>query len=226
MKLFFLRHTLDVVNIHQVQHVVTFDMVTAQRVDWATLKGHVLWLYPSAQDIDAVISAALADHLYKLRSLTLAVADPKETTYLIKRHFRIIKAAGGVVTQGNKLLLIHRRGCWDLPKGKCKQKEPPADTAVREIAEECGVHTKTIDKIGTTYHVLPPKNDTYGLKKINWYSMELLDASRIRPQKEEGIEEVAWFDEETAHSHLQESYPSIRYLMQLRQLRMAQGNSQ
>jgi hypothetical protein len=35
----------------------------------------------------------------------------------VKKHFTLIQASGGLVYNGNKILLIFRRGKWDLPKG-------------------------------------------------------------------------------------------------------------
>jgi 8-oxo-dGTP pyrophosphatase MutT (NUDIX family) len=49
----------------------------------------------------------------------------------------IIEAAGGMVlnTQGD-VLMIYRRGFWDLPKGKIDPGESTETCAIREVQEE------------------------------------------------------------------------------------------
>ena len=55
-------------------------------------------------------------------------------------HFICLGAAGGVVyNTKNEILLIHRRGFWDLPKGKMEIDETIEDTAIREVEEETGL---------------------------------------------------------------------------------------
>ncbi|HNZ72395.1 MAG TPA: NUDIX domain-containing protein, partial [Prolixibacteraceae bacterium] len=54
--------------------------------------------------------------------------------------FQQIDAAGGLVLNSEeKLLCIKRWGKWDLPKGKMEKGEEPAQTALREVEEECGI---------------------------------------------------------------------------------------
>ncbi|MDB5282664.1 MAG: hydrolase, partial [Bacteroidota bacterium] len=49
-------------------------------------------------------------------------------------HFDIVVAGGGIVTnERDELLLMHRRGKWDLPKGKIELKEEIQDGAIREV---------------------------------------------------------------------------------------------
>ena len=56
------------------------------------------------------------------------------------KSFTVIKAAGGfVVNDEDQLLMIHRRGAWDLPKGKIEPGETPEKAAIREVGEECGI---------------------------------------------------------------------------------------
>ena len=54
----------------------------------------------------------------------------------------IIKAAGGVVVRGKKILFIKKNGRWDLPKGRLKKRGNRKSTAVREIYEETGLKKK------------------------------------------------------------------------------------
>ena len=53
---------------------------------------------------------------------------------------KIIKAGGGLVlNEKGELLMIYRRGKWDLPKGKLDEGETIEECAVREVMEETGV---------------------------------------------------------------------------------------
>jgi 8-oxo-dGTP pyrophosphatase MutT (NUDIX family) len=44
-----------------------------------------------------------------------------------------------VVNEQNEILFIHRRGSWDLPKGKEEAGESKWQTAIREVEEETGI---------------------------------------------------------------------------------------
>ena len=51
----------------------------------------------------------------------------------------IIAAGGLVLNEKNELLMIFRRGFWDLPKGKVDEGETLEQCAVREVKEETGL---------------------------------------------------------------------------------------
>ena len=108
--------------------------------------------------------------------------------------FRIIRAAGGlVVNQNGKVLMIHRRGFWDLPKGKIEEYEKKKEAAIREVIEETGIRdVNVIQKLKTTYHIYRTQNSNRRiLKPSYWYLMHDL-GGKLKPQKEEDIEQVAW----------------------------------
>jgi 8-oxo-dGTP pyrophosphatase MutT (NUDIX family) len=48
---------------------------------------------------------------------------------------RIIAAGGLVFNDRNELLMIYRRGFWDLPKGKLDPGERIEACAIREVQE-------------------------------------------------------------------------------------------
>ena len=56
----------------------------------------------------------------------------------------IIKAAGGVVVSGDKILFIKKNGRWEFPKGRLKKGANRKKTAIREICEETGIKKKEI----------------------------------------------------------------------------------
>ncbi len=123
-------------------------------------------------------------------------ADDVEQLWLdFKSLYNYIKAGGGLVlNKFGKVLLIFRRGHWDLPKGKQDPGETLAETAVREVMEETGLpNVELIEKLGNGYHCyLMSKQRT--LKRTRWYLMKTSTPGKLVPQKEEGIQDAAWFD--------------------------------
>lgn len=112
-----------------------------------------------------------------------------------------VTAAGGVVfkeedAQEPLVLLIFRRGVWDLPKGKLEKGESIKECAVREVAEEVGVSDlpEIIFGLPDTYHEYKQHGTHYG-KTTHWFGMKLPTNLNddFTPQAEEGIEEVSWF---------------------------------
>lgn len=108
-----------------------------------------------------------------------------------------VSAAGGVLFRTSEddelyVLLIYRRDEWDLPKGKKEEDESFEECALREVSEEVGCEQPEIySKIATTYHEYERDNKKYG-KTTHWYSMKSDYSKKLQPQKEEGIEKLAW----------------------------------
>jgi 8-oxo-dGTP pyrophosphatase MutT (NUDIX family) len=123
-------------------------------------------------------------------------ADDVEQLWLdFKSLYNYIKAGGGLVlNKYGKVLLIFRRGVWDLPKGKQDPGETLAETAVREVMEETGLpDVEIIEKLENGYHCyLMSKQRT--LKRTRWYLMKTNSPGKLIPQKAEGIQDAAWFD--------------------------------
>ncbi|WP_312090261.1 NUDIX hydrolase [Chryseobacterium sp.] len=111
-----------------------------------------------------------------------------------KKLFRIIEAAGGLVSKPNgDILFIKRLGKWDLPKGKMEKGESREESAVREIEEETGLREVELkDFINTTYHIYTERNGDKVLKYTHWFEMYFDGKDTSKPQIEEGITEVAW----------------------------------
>ena len=70
-------------------------------------------------------------------------------------------SAGGVLVRevrGRPMLAAIRpqgkaAGVWALPKGNLDEGESPAETAVREVLEETGVHGRLVEKLGDVKYV-------------------------------------------------------------------------
>lgn len=136
--------------------------------------------------------------------------DIEELWADFRSHFVEVDAAGGVVTNTrNELLLIHRNGVWDLPKGKLEDSEHASDGALREVEEECGItDLQLLEKITTSYHIYPRKGFNY-LKRTFWYAMRS-NQDKFIPQREEGIDKVEWVKIENFNWEERETYASIR----------------
>ena len=108
--------------------------------------------------------------------------------------FKVIEAAGGIVTNSNKeILFIKRLGKWDLPKGKIEKDESLEQAALREVEEETGLKELILeDFINNTFHIYTERNGTRILKTTYWFKMSYVGSKTATPQTEEGITEVDW----------------------------------
>ena len=131
----------------------------------------------------------------RFAAVALYATDEKQIFRDLKRVFKTIKAAGGLVLNPKReALLIFRRGFWDLPKGKIDRGEGKKEAATREVREETGLEQlEVLAKIGSTYHTYREESGRRILKKTYWYLMETTD-NQLIPQAEEDIEEAVWSD--------------------------------
>ena len=150
---------------------------------------------------------------YKL--VNIYAKDAKAAYKDFKSLFRFIRAAGGVVfnAQG-QLLVIYRRGNWDLPKGKIDPGEKKKAAALREVREECGLIDLVVNnKLSPTYHTYREKDGSRVLKKTHWYKMQTKDTLLI-PQQEEDIELAEWVDIQGFLKSEKKMYGNIREVLQ------------
>lgn len=139
---------------------------------------------------------------------------------------RTVVAAGGyVVRPGDgepEVLLIFRRGVWDLPKGKRDANESIEACALREVREEIGVGTlRLVRELGTTIHGYERKGE-YHVKTTYWFLMQTPE-TRFTPEAREGIEAVAWtpwreaarrLGYETLREHMRRVEEAVREVME------------
>jgi len=130
------------------------------------------------------------------------------------KNFNIIVAAGGIVkNEKEEILMIFRRGKWDMPKGKLDKGESIETCAVREVEEETGIlDTKLLSPLTKTYHVY----DEFGkhiLKESHWFSMFSPGQQKLIPQLSEQITAIEWTDKKRRKQLLEECYPLIRDLL-------------
>src|SRR5207342_2706122 len=100
---------------------------------------------------------------------------------------------GGVVfNEDDHVLMIFRRGKWDLPKGKRDDGEEIGACALREVSEETGLKNLQLNnKVCDTYHIYTQKNKNL-LKHTTWFKMTGTKNDKLEPQKEENILEAKW----------------------------------
>lgn len=183
-------------------------------VPFLNLKGRVLIKSADYINILRFIEFVQKNKLKELISLKFEVEDKDKIKNKIKSSLSVIKAAGGVViNEENKILMMKRLGYWDLPKGKADLGEKSKVTASREVEEECGVKVKVNDKICTTWHTYLLKGNLV-IKQTKWFSMDLLNDKKMKPQTEEGIEELKWMTIEEVKKALEMSYSSIEHVIQ------------
>jgi len=151
-----------------------------------------------------------------VRVFFIQVADPLQRFELFTSYFPIIRAAGGVVRLNDNsgpVLMIHRLGKWDLPKGKIDKGEESEKAAVREVEEECGIkNLKIVKRLSNSCHLYEFKGVTV-LKETHWYLMLTDYTGNLIPQLEEGITEVKWVYEKDIYFLLPGAYSSIADLL-------------
>jgi 8-oxo-dGTP pyrophosphatase MutT (NUDIX family) len=131
-----------------------------------------------------------------------------------RKHFLPITAGGGVVRNDrDEILMIFRKGKWDLPKGKLDKGEKIEDCALREVEEETGVKNTRIETpLTITYHVY----DEFGkhiLKETHWFNMKSPGVQPLVPQEEEQITGLEWANKARITEMLKNSYPLIKDLL-------------
>ena len=178
-----------------------------------SLTGHVLITHAAGEHLNAVLIVINSKSLSGLLSITVSAVNYEGLKLFLKKKFKIIKAAGGVIRKQDKYLMMYRMKKWDLPKGKRDPGETNRETAVREVKEECNVEVKLGKKICITWHTYK-MNKKSMLKKTKWYVMDLVDDRKMKPSKEEDIEELQWMSKAQVAKALDNSYNSIRFVFE------------
>lgn len=140
--------------------------------------------------------------------------DLEELKKAFFKKFILVLAAGGLVMNEKKeVLLIFRRGKWDLPKGKLDKGEKLEDCAVREVQEETGLkQVVLIAPLTITYHTYH-EGAHMVLKESHWYTMKADSTQTLIPQAEENIQDIKWVDREGLAEHMKNSFPLVEEIM-------------
>lgn len=137
--------------------------------------------------------------------------DLEELKKVFFKKFYLVKAAGGLVlNDDHEILMIFRKGKWDLPKGKLDEGETLEACAVREVEEETGLTgVSLLSPLIITYHTYH-EGTKFILKESHWYRMKSKKEMHFTPQLEEGITEIKWFDNKSTSKILPNTYPMIK----------------
>jgi 8-oxo-dGTP pyrophosphatase MutT (NUDIX family) len=143
-------------------------------------------------------------------------ADLEELKKSFIKKFTLVKAAGGLVAnKNNEILLIFRRGSWDLPKGKLDKGEKLEECAIREVEEETMIkNIELLAPLTITYHTYH-EGSRFILKESHWYSMKISDTQQGVPQTEEDIQEIKWVKKEELEPYFNKSFPSVADVLRL-----------
>ena len=102
-----------------------------------------------------------------------------------------IRAGSVIINHKNEILLIFRKGKWDLPKGKASKKGKLLSVAINESIEETGLKKKNLK-------LIKPLNKSSSVKKDGiildyWFLLEYDGKKlKLKPQTEEGITDYRW----------------------------------
>lgn len=134
----------------------------------------------------------------------------EELRKAIWKKFTVIKAGGGLVYNEHKeILMMYRRGKWDLPKGKLDDGETIEECAIRETMEETGLKNVSIIKpLLTTYHTYDENGKAF-LKETYWYTMLAKGKQHLEPQEAEQISAVEWVPSGQLKTYVDNTYPSV-----------------
>ena len=171
--------------------------------------------YTSKENFASTLKVILSD--VNQNNLILFNADVEKVFKEVCANFICIEAAGGAV-ENNKgeILLIHRRGFWDLPKGKIENGETIEAAAVREVEEETGltnvhitkpVRFKKLNNIATYHSYMI--DDKLALKVSHWFEMQTDFEGDLIPQTEEDIEQAIWVKRADIPKYFDNMYTSI-----------------
>ena len=97
-------------------------------------------------------------------------------------------SCGGVVIYRGKILTLYKSyknkyDGWVLPKGTVEAGEEYKETALREVAEESGVHASIIKYVGKSQYSFSIPDDVVE-KEVHWYLM-MANSYYSKPQREE-----------------------------------------
>jgi 8-oxo-dGTP pyrophosphatase MutT (NUDIX family) len=134
----------------------------------------------------------------------------KELEKAFRKKFNVVQAAGGLVlNDAGDVLMMLRRGKWDLPKGKLDPGESLETCAVREVEEETGLSKLTLEKpLVITYHTYD-ESGKHILKESHWYLIKAPGQQKLAPQLEEQITELKWVPASKVKQYMDNTFPSI-----------------
>ena len=98
----------------------------------------------------------------------------------------LVRAAGAVLVDGDRVALVHRPRYddWTLPKGKHEPGEDDIAAALREVREETGFHGRIERDLGVVRYTVE-KHGAVLPKVVRYYVMRV-GGGRVRAQRRGG----------------------------------------
>ena len=109
----------------------------------------------------------------------------------------VVRAAGAVLVDGDRVALVHRPRYddWTLPKGKHEPGEDDIAAALREVREETGFHGRIERDLGVVRYTVE-KQGVIRPKVVRYYVMRAAAAGPFLPNDE--VDELRWVTREQA----------------------------
>ncbi len=108
----------------------------------------------------------------------------------------LVRAAGAVLVEGERVALVHRPryADWTLPKGKHQPGEDDIAAALREVLEETGFHGRIERDLGVVRYAVE-KHGAVLPKVVRYYVMRAAGGA-FEPNDE--VDELRWVTREQA----------------------------
>jgi 8-oxo-dGTP pyrophosphatase MutT (NUDIX family) len=162
------------------------------------------------EPLDVYIQEFLSNEAFK--HVHLFSEKPETLVAAFESCFEHVPAAGGLVSdKAGNVLVIFRRGHWDLPKGKIDAGEGTEEAAIREVEEETGIKVSQLQGLLCETRHVYSEGGRRILKHTSWYRMLTTGTKPLSvPQSEEDIEQCVWLELPQAMQRLVESgYSSL-----------------
>lgn len=179
------------------------------------IDSNAIYLEEAIVNQDFIDFILLEIKMKKPHAFFMKSGDALITYNHLKEVLKLVVSAGGIVwNKQQELLMIFRRGKWDLPKGKVELGETLETAAIREVEEESGVgKLRILEKFEVTYHIYKEYNE-WIIKETHWFEMLSADDGETIPQISEGITFVKWIPKDAIQSRLKYTYSSIKSLIE------------
>lgn len=141
------------------------------------------------------------------------VREVAEDNPELNQYKKIIAAGGVVLNSKGAVLLIFRKGKWDLPKGKLEGNEPIELCAERETKEETGLTELTLQRpLLITYHTYTEQHEKI-LKETHWFLYQTPGIPALTPQTDEDIFEALWVSPSQLKKYMENTFELIKEVL-------------
>ena len=174
------------------------------------------YVYTSKKELSDFLDTL--DHTLSIKAVHIRHDDIEELRKILFSFFKVLMAAGGVaINEQNDVLMIFRKGKWDLPKGKVENDEMIEQGALREMEEETGLKGLTIERKIKFFEGMQDctihtywENGSRLIKLTYWFVMASRGLQDVVPQKEEGITRAIWVPKDDMATCFKNCWASVK----------------